>query len=226
VSAPVAEGARLVLASASPRRRELLSLLGVWFAVLPAAIDEAVPRHEPAAAAVARLAREKARAVRARRPEWSILAADTLVELDGVTLGKPDSPEAARRSLLALRGRTHTVWSGVCLLAGRSEEQAVVGTEVRMRRYADAEIERTIALGTPFDKAGAYAIQDIDFRPVESIHGCYCNVMGLPLWTVHGLLQAAEIGPAVRPPDAARPECVTCPLPRSIQSPARLPRSV
>src|SRR5581483_12301927 len=136
---------------------------------------------------------------------------DTLVNLDGVALGKPATAERARDSLRALRGREHRVLTGVCLRIGGAEVSRVIATRVLMRRYSDAEVEETIALGTPFDKAGGYAIQDGAFRPVASINGCYCNVMGLPLWTVYGLLEAAGIGRSLSSPDGSCRICAACP---------------
>jgi septum formation protein len=209
-----APGAPLVLASASPRRQELLALLGAGFTVRPAAVDETPLPGEHAAETVVRLAGTKARAVAGGVPGASVLGADTLVELDGVTLSKPNSPDTARMWLRALRGRMHNVWSGVCLIAGGGQRRRLVRTRVLMRQYSDAEIERTIALGTPFDKAGAYAIQDEDFGSVESISGCYCNVMGLPLWTAYELLQSTDLASHLLSPDHARAECTVCPLRR------------
>ena len=211
VCARPAGGVTLVLASASPRRRELLALLGVPFTVRPAGIDETIGA-EPAAAAVHRLARQKATSVSAELGNAAVLAADTLVTFDGVGLGKPATPEVARRHLQALRGREHTVVTGVCLRLGGVEAERLVTTRVRMRAYMDSEIEQTIARGTPFDKAGGYGIQDAAFHPVDSFDGCYCNVMGLPLWTVHGLLEAACSVPRLFPPDRRSPICAACPL--------------
>jgi septum formation protein len=207
-----ASQATLVLASASPRRRELLSLLHIPFTVLPALVDEEVAPGEPARVAVARLARRKARFVSVSEPDRWVLAADTLVECEGFTLGKPASADTARRSLRALRGRSHFVWTGICLLAAGAELSEQVSTRVRMRRYSDSEIERSIARGTPFDKAGGYGIQDEDLRPVKAIAGCYCNVMGLPLWTVVDLLHAGGFTTCSPPAEPWRAECAQCPL--------------
>ena len=203
---------KLVVASASPRRHELLAALGLIFEVLPAAIDEAAVAGDraPAEAALA-IACAKADAV--RRPGALVLTADTIVVLDGVVLGKPASPADARRMLGLLRARSHRVFTGVCLIAPDGRRTAVVDSEVRMRAYGPDEIEAYVAAGGGLDKAGAYGIQDEPLRPVEAIAGCWCNVMGLPLWTTWGILLAAGLL-APRTPDAPFARCAACPLKR------------
>ena len=216
----------LVLASASPRRRQLLGALGVPFEVRAAEVPEPLVEGEPAAVQAERLALAKARAVAAawreaappQRPRGApapavALGADTIVVLDGVPLGKPETVEAARRMLRALRGRLHEVVTGVAavLTEDLRSDADYASTAVHMRPYTDAEIESYIAGGDPFDKAGAYAIQHPGFRPVERIEGCYCNVMGLPLWTVRQLLARITPTLATSPPDHALDRCRTCP---------------
>jgi MAF protein len=203
----------LILASASPRRRELLPALGLSFGVRAADVDETPPTGvDPATVAVA-IARRKAAAILAAMPDAApVLAADTVVAFAGRPLGKPGDADEAAAMLRELRGREHTVYTGVVLArAGRLIEE-MAASRVLMRRYSDEEIAASIAAGTPFDKAGAYAIQDPLLRPVERCDGCYCNVMGLPLWTVRRLLMALapELRPA--PPDALLPRCASCPL--------------
>lgn len=200
---------KLVVASASPRRHELLSALGLEFAVVPADIDEeAVAAGLPPADAVLATALAKAGAV--SRPEALVLAADTIVVLDGVVLGKPGSHADARRMLDLLRARGHRVLTGVCLVAPDATRTAVVESEVRMRAYTAGEIEAYVAAGGGLDKAGAYGIQDEPLRPVEAITGCWCNVMGLPLWTTWGmLLDAGLLAP--RTPDLPFRRCAACP---------------
>lgn len=202
---------RLVLASASPRRRELLSLLGVEFAVRPVDMDETFAGSRPEVEA-RRIAREKADAARLLDPEAPIVAADTIVVLDGRILGKPRDAEEAREMLQSLRGRTHEVITAVALMP-RGERAALARhpvTRVSMRDYGDKEIAGTIARGDPFDKAGGYAIQDEVFRPVESYDGCYCNVVGLPLWPLIEMLRKSGVGdPAL---DRLLPQCAACPL--------------
>ncbi len=173
----------MVLASGSPRRKELLSLLGVPFkAVRPAVGEMALPKEKPSQQAV-RLARMKAEAVASEEPAKIIVAADTLVVLSGQVMGKPADKTQAWAMLKALRGREHQVISGIAVVAPSRRAIAVRSTETRvwMRDYSDDEIADYIARGEPFDKAGAYAIQDAVFNPVARIEGCYTNVMGMPL---------------------------------------------
>jgi len=199
----------LVLASASPRRRDLLGAVGLDFRVAPADLDEdaiaAGLAPEPAAVAVAAA---KARAIEA---EAVVLAADTIVVLDDRMLGKPASPEDACHMLEALRDRTHRVVTGVVVRSGAAEERAAVWSDVHMRAYGDQEIAAYVAAGGGRDKAGAYGIQDEPFRPVAAIDGCWCNVMGLPLWTALALLDRAGCRAPWRP-EAAFVRCAACPL--------------
>jgi septum formation protein len=206
-------GPRLVLASASPRRRELLAALGVPFTVRTADVPEELPAHVPAPTLAEELALAKARAVAQDEPAAVVLGADTIVVLDDRPLGKPEDADEARRMLRALRGRAHEVVTGVAVVApGGVGRTAHARTLVHMRCYTDAEIEAYIASGDPFDKAGAYAIQHPEFRPVARIEGCYCNVVGLPLWTARRLLAAIAPGLTLRRPDATFAHCATCPL--------------
>lgn len=184
--------ARLILASASPRRAELLRQLGVVFDVVPSGIPEAWPPG-PAREAVTALALAKCRSVAARSALPAIvLGADTAVVLEGQIFGKPESPEEARRMLQRLRGREHQVITGVALVEapmGR-EATAHVVSGVLMREYSEAEIEGYVASGEPFDKAGAYAVQAAGGALVAKVEGCYTNVVGLPLTTTRRLLEA------------------------------------
>ncbi len=180
---------RIVLASASPRRRDLLARLGILFTTTPSALDEAVRPGEDAAAYVCRLARDKARAIAAGDPAEVVIGADTSVILDGVILGKPADAAEARGMLGALRDRVHQVMTGVAVEGpGGASRTAVYTTNVRMRAYAAEEVERYIATGDPFDKAGSYAIQHAGFAPVATLDGCYLNVVGLPLYETLALL--------------------------------------
>ncbi len=185
---------RLILASSSPRRQALLGQLGLRFEVIKPAIDESRLPGEGLEAYVIRLSREKARAVaeRLESGEALILAADTIViDHEGALLGKPVDAADARRMLRHLRNREHQVVTAFTL-RGRSEDPPAItrraATSVRMRDYGDAEIEAYIASGDPFDKAGAYAIQNARFHPVERIEGSYSNVVGLPLEQVKAAL--------------------------------------
>ena len=202
---------RLVLASASPRRRELLSRLGVEFDVRPVDIDESPGRSKNPEALARRLARSKAEAARLVYEDSAILAADTIVWFGNEALGKPVDPDEAREMLRRLRGKEHVVITGVALMPARKRSALIRHpvTRVRMRDYSDAEIEASIAAGTPFDKAGAYAIQDREFAPVASYTGCYCNVIGLSLYATIEVMRKGrmEVG-TVR----FLPECEDCPL--------------
>jgi septum formation protein len=202
---------RLVLASASPRRRELLGALGVDFTVAPADLDEEAiaAGARPADGALA-VASEKARAVAAREPDAVVLAGDTIVVLDDAVLGKPKDPDEARGMLEALRGRTHDVLTAVVVCAAGEARTEVGRSVVRMRAYSPEEIAGYVATSAPLDKAGAYGVQDGVFDPVAAIDGCYCNVMGLPLWTVARLLGGAG-RPTPRRPDEAFARCAGCP---------------
>lgn len=173
----------ILLASNSPRRKQLLALGGWSYRVQPAEVDETPLPGEPADAYVLRLAESKARAAAALQPEELVLAADTTVVDTGYLLGKPRHAGEAREMLRRLRGRTHQVFTALSVLhtpSGRLLTDLCV-TDVPMRPYSDAEIEAYIASGDPLDKAGAYAIQHPGFHPVEALAGCYANVVGLPL---------------------------------------------
>lgn len=192
---------RLVLASASPRRRELLSGICSQFEVVPSEIDETL-ENGPTPEGVAELALRKARAVAARAGEAVVLAADTLVVLDGTALGKPADPEEARAMLRRLRGREHEVITGVAVVDSRTGREAslAVVSRVRMAAYSDATLDAYVASGAPLDKAGAYAIQDLGGALVERLAGSYANVVGLPVEETRRLL--ADFGVRVSSPDA------------------------
>lgn len=194
----------LVLASNSPRRRQLLALGGWTFGLDVSNVDETRAPGETPADYVRRLACEKAQAVLSRaRAEDIILGADTSVVIAGDVLGKPGSVDEARQMLQRLRANTHQVYTGVAVLRARDGNllTEVVVTDVPMRAYSDAEIERYIESGDPMDKAGAYGIQNPDFQPVAHMAGCYASVMGLPLCSLSRLLRQAGIVPGA---DVAR----------------------
>lgn len=192
---------RLILASASPRRRELLAGLGLAFDVVPSTVEESRAAGVPIPALATRLALAKARDVAGRVGPAVVLAADTLVVLDGVPFGKPASPEEARRMLTALRGRAHDVVTAVAVVeaGARREATAAVASRVVMRAYTATEIEAYLATGEPYDKAGAYAVQGEGGRLVERVEGCYTNVVGLPVTTTARLLRLFGL-PAPEPP--------------------------
>jgi len=174
----------LILASNSPRRRELLALSGWTFLVQPADVDESQRPAEAPGDYVLRLAEAKARACAARQPAGTlVLAADTTVALDGELLGKPRDAGEAADMLRRLRGRSHRVYTGLAAMRAPDGNPAtdLAVTEVPMRAYTPAEMAAYVASGDPLDKAGAYAIQHAGFHPVEALAGCYAGVMGLPL---------------------------------------------
>ena len=185
----------LVLASASPRRRELLTQAGFDFEVLPAHIPEDLLPNEDPVTYVLRLARTKAETVFARLSQESsaplcVLGADTTVTIDGEILGKPADAEDAARMLRMLSGRTHRVITGVALVTGQGTEVAAETTSVRFLALSEEEIATYIATGEPMDKAGGYGIQGYAARWIPGIEGDYFNVVGLPLARVSTMLQA------------------------------------
>jgi septum formation protein len=196
----------LVLASASPRRSELLTQAGYRFRVHPAHISEDPQPGEDPIAYVTRLAREKAEAVFRQlttsgdtqeippdgRSELAVLGADTTVTLDNMILGKPVDAADAARMLRLLSGRTHRVITGVAVVTAEGVEVAAEVTAVRFLTLSDAEIADYVAGGEPMDKAGAYAIQGRAARWIPRIEGCYFNVVGLPLALVSALLESCN----------------------------------
>ncbi len=174
---------RLILASKSPRRSELLRQLGLEFEVVPSGLKEEFVRGESPQEHVTRLAQAKAEDVANRYPEHWVIAADTIVYIGGSILGKPDNRQEALEMLCCLSGQEHGVLTGfsVChLRKGRTDKEAVQ-TAVRMKNLTSAEMEWYVRTGEPFDKAGGYAIQGAGSFMIESIRGSYTNVVGLPL---------------------------------------------
>jgi septum formation protein len=183
----------LVLASASPRRQELLRNAGIAFEIQPADIPEDPLPGESAKACAERLAREKALAVAAKRPKDVILGADTIVVIDNQILGKPADAADAHRMLRLLAGRTHQVITGVCLVVDGQCSVASETTTVTMTPMSDQEIRDYVATGEPMDKAGAYAIQGIASRWIPRIEGDYSNVVGLPVARIYRMLREAQV---------------------------------
>ena len=190
---------RLILASSSPRRAEILAALGIPFEISPADIPEILVPGETGPEAAARLAREKATAAAVRHAgEW-ILAADTLVLVDSVVLGKPADDRGAREMLRLLSGREHRVVTAVHLRKGFADGTGEIEeSRVRIAPMTDEEIRWYVETGEPRDKAGAYAVQGLGARFVEGVDGSFSNVMGLPARTVYRLLREAP------DPDLAR----------------------
>jgi septum formation protein len=189
----------LILASSSPRRAEILAALGIPFEISPADIPEILVPGETGSEAAARLAREKAAAAAVRHAgEW-ILAADTLVLVDSVVLGKPADDRDAREMLRLLSGREHRVVTAVHLRKGFADGTGEIEeSRVRIAPMTDEEVRWYVETGEPRDKAGAYAVQGLGARFVEGVDGSFSNVMGLPARTVYRLLREAP------DPDLAR----------------------
>lgn len=189
----------LVLASASPRRRELLARLGLPFAVLPSDAEEFVPEGAAPEAIAADLAVVKARAIAACQPGRVVIGADTVVAIDGRILGKPCDDADAAAMLRLLRGRWHTVSTGVAVVRDDEVHQDVVTAAVRMRDYTDDDIARYIATGEPHDKAGAYAVQGLGGALVAEVRGSELTVVGLPLRRLAELLVECGVRLPVAP---------------------------
>jgi septum formation protein len=183
----VAISSRFILASASPRRADLLRAAGFDFDVVPGTADETVHEGEPPDAYVRRVAEAKAATLRVQARGLPVLAADTVVVVDGLILGKPVDAADARRMLRLLSGRTHVVMTGVSLSNARIRTEVEV-TSVQFSVLSDEEITWYVASGEPVDKAGAYAIQGLASRFVRRIDGSYSNVVGLPVGLVYRML--------------------------------------
>lgn len=186
----------LILASASPRRKELLARLGWPFTVQVSEADESLPRGMDPAAAVERLAARKAQAVaRCLAGQAILLAADTVVSLQGEILGKPRDEEEAREMLRRLSGTWHEVFTGVCILATGGDEQVFHDrSRVHFTPMDEAAVARYVATGEPMDKAGAYGIQGWAGAYIDRVEGCFFNVMGLPLAKVRQALEHPRWG--------------------------------
>lgn len=180
----------IYLASQSPRRRELLRRMGLDFTVRTAPVDETMDETKPLAEEIARVSRRKAEAILGQvTPEDVIIAADTLVTIDGRRLGKPRDEKQAAQMLRSLSGRTHQVLTGVSVLRGSRAISATEETTIHFRPLTEAEIAAYIATGEPMDKAGAYGIQGFASIFVDYMRGDYYNVMGLPVCRLTGMLR-------------------------------------
>jgi septum formation protein len=194
----------LVLASRSPRRRELLTLLGLPFEVTAADVVETPRAGETPARLVTRLSRAKAnRARQSNQRNRLVIGCDTIVALDGDILGKPSHVAEAQEMLYRLRGRFHAVYSSIAIVDSLGRQKTELAkTRLLMRTYNQAEVEAYASSGDPLDKAGAYAIQHEGFHPVEQLVGCYAGVMGLPLCHLAHGLREWGVEPAVDLPTA------------------------
>ena len=198
---------RIVLASASPRRRELLGALIDRFDVVPADIAEDL--GPDAREDALRLATDKARAVAAEHPGAIVIGSDTIVHDDERSYGKPADPADAAAMLSRLRGKPHVVTTGVAVVLDGHVEAAFSEVDVHLADMSDAAIAAYVESGRPLDKAGSYAIQDADVPTVHHIDGCYCCVVGLPLWRLKRMLEAR--GLPCREPSEMLPRCADCP---------------
>ncbi len=215
-------GQQLALASASPRRKEILAALDYPFHIIPPTSREECSKATASPAEIAKnLALAKAMEVAPAALGSLIVAADTLVVFNGQVFGKPSDPTEAETMLLRLRGRTHQVVTGLAVADSSSERYRVLSktSSVTMRPYIIEEIRRFVASGNSLDKAGAYAVQDPVFKPALRVEGCYLNVVGLPLCTLVETLKElglrAKLKPGWRPTD----ECRECPLLEHLKEP-------
>lgn len=172
---------QMLLSSGSPRRKELLSLLGIPFQVVAPNIPEVQQLHETPRSFCLRVSREKAIEVAKKYPDALVIGADTIVVIDGTILGKPRNPSEAYDFLTLLQDRMHNVLTGYTIAFGNHYISKVVKTKVCFRAMTAKEISWYVSTGEPMDKAGAYAVQGIGSLFIEKIHGCYTNVIGLPL---------------------------------------------
>jgi len=191
----VSPTARLILASESPRRRELLAAVGVSFRVIPSGVDETPRSGEPPSRFVRRAALDKGEAVAKLHPSSFVLSADTIVVTDGRILGKPSNRAEARRMLSRLAGREHKVYTAVCLLADGNgyRDLGTEVTRVRFRPLTAAEIAAYARTGECDDKAGAYAAQGAGMLLIDRVVGSFTNVVGLPMTRVVAMLERASL---------------------------------
>lgn len=183
----------IILASKSPRRKQLLSMMGLEFTVQTADIDETMDPSQTPVHEVAAVSARKAEKIAAQHPQDVIVSADTIVVIDGKILGKPKDEQDAARMLRLLSGRTHTVYTGLTVHADGKANTQVVSTGVTFRDLSDAEIAAYIETKEPMDKAGAYGIQGYGSMFVSHLDGDYFCVMGLPVCTLAGMLRDAGV---------------------------------
>ena len=183
----------IILASKSPRRKQLLSMMGLEFTVQTADIDETMDKSQTPEHEVAAVSARKAEKIAREHPDDIIISADTIVVIDGKILGKPKDEEDAANMLRLLSGRTHTVYTGLTVYANGESKTQVVGTEVTFRELSDAEIAAYIRTGEPMDKAGSYGIQGYGSMFVSHLNGDYFCVMGLPVCTLGEMLREAGV---------------------------------
>ncbi|MEA4870808.1 Septum formation protein Maf [bioreactor metagenome] len=184
----------IILASSSPRRRELLSMIGLDYVIETSGEEEIQPHGLPPAEFVKTLALQKAQPIAALHPEDCVIGADTIVYLEGDILGKPHTPEVAKAYLMRMQGKSHVVFTGVAVLKNGKADVRHCETTVTFAPMTELEIDRYVATGEPLDKAGAYGVQGPGGVFVERVEGNYFNVIGLPLPTLYNMLtDAGEI---------------------------------
>lgn len=184
---------RIILASESPRRQELLTLMGLNFITVPSHVEELPPEHAGPDELVRALALQKARAVAALYPDDCVIGADTVVDLGGEILGKPHTPENARSYLRRMQGRQHVVYTGVALLLGERTDIQSCTTKVTFASMDEEEIDWYVSTGEPLDKAGAYGVQGPGGVFVEHVEGNYFNIIGMPLPLLYHMLLDAGV---------------------------------
>ena len=212
---PDSSEVRLILASGSPRRRELIKLFNVVSEVATSDVEEGNPLEgESAVEYVARLAIAKARCVASQEGSGYVLGADTVVVLDGEVLGKPHDESEAVNMLQRLRGSTHEIITGIAIVEACSDRclSSTKSTWIKLREYSDHEIADYVASGEPMDKAGAYAVQDEVFRPAKVVTGCYTNVVGLPICEVIGMFESLGANVQMKRSNTAPEGCENCTL--------------
>ena len=183
----------IILASESPRRRELMQLMGLAFTVEPSDIIETPPAHATVEETVKALAVQKAETVFAKHPDACVVGADTVVDLDGDILGKPHTPTRAKEYLTRMQGRWHTVYTGLAVLTPGKKDVRCCATNVKFAPMSEREIDWYVSTGEPLDKAGAYGVQGPAGVFVERVDGNYFNVIGLPLPLLYEMLKAANV---------------------------------
>ena len=183
----------IILASESPRRRELLTLMGLDFSIITSHVEERPPQNVTPAEYVCALGLQKAQAVFCSHPNDCVIGADTVVYLDGDILGKPHTPENAKRYLTRMQGRTHTVYTGIAVLTPGKVDVRHCETEVTFFKMNEREIDWYVASGEPLDKAGAYGVQGPGGVFVEKIVGNYFNVIGMPIPLLYHMLRDAGV---------------------------------
>ena len=184
---------KIILASQSPRRREILELMALPFEVIESHVKEIPPEGATPEELVMALAEQKARAVFALHPQDCVIGADTVVDLDGRVLGKPHTPERAREYLRLLQGRSHIVYTGICVLTPSSADVRSARTDVTFRPMSDEEIDWYVGTGDPLDKAGSYGVQGPASLFVDHLEGNYFNIIGMPAPTLYEMLLDAHV---------------------------------